>query len=181
MLNWSVSFLSFYWDFIEKETRGNKLFHNNYLAMSRCSASGKQCETMPGMFVYVWGKEALMQKLFMCRLQLARDQASHHEEEQPWRKEIRRRFRFFHVSSLDSMLTGRILVEKRIRLENVKHATSFNDLQTRAKTWSSGRAFWCNIGKFLFSFWEFSGGGSNMKEGEEVLETPLEAHSSRIK
>ena len=67
MLNLAVSFPSFYWDFIEKETRGNKLFHNNYLAMFRCSASGKQCESMPGMFVYVWGKEALMQKLFMCR------------------------------------------------------------------------------------------------------------------
>ena len=67
MLKWAVSFLSFYWDFIEKETRGNKLFHNNYLAMFRCSTSGKHCETMPGMFVYVWGKEALMQKLFMCR------------------------------------------------------------------------------------------------------------------
>ena len=67
MYNWAVSFLGFYWDFIEKETRGNKLFHNNYLAMFRCSASGKQCESMPGMFVYVWGKEALMQKLFMCR------------------------------------------------------------------------------------------------------------------
>ena len=67
MLNLAVSFPSFYWDFIEKETRGNKLFHNNYLAMFRCSTSGKQCESMPGMFVYVWGKEALMQKLFMCR------------------------------------------------------------------------------------------------------------------
>ena len=67
MLNGAVSFPSFYWDFIEKETRGNKLFHNNYLAMFRCSTSGKQCESMPGMFVYVWGKEALMQKLFMCR------------------------------------------------------------------------------------------------------------------
>ena len=67
MYNWAVSFLGFYWDFIEKETRGNKLFHNNYLAMFRCSTSGKQCESMPGMFVYVWGKEALMQKLFMCR------------------------------------------------------------------------------------------------------------------
>ena len=103
------------------------------------------------------------------------------------RKEIRRRFRFFHISSLESMLTGGILAWKRIRLENVKHATSFNDLQTFAKTWSSGRLlvqYW----KIHVFFWRRStqdfleGGGdigtaTNMKVGLSTGQAPLEGQA----
>ena len=63
-----------------------------------------------------------MQKLFISSPPCQRPAAS-----QPW---IQIFPHFFPRLDVDRG----ILVEKRIRLENVKHATSFNDLQTFAKT-----------------------------------------------